>query len=80
MRLKYSSKTPTFYQNDLAMRNTTDVKGGDAVNPLVAFYDISGRGRGAIPLFSPNTTRDNYAIITEIPFLKCLHPYKCIFV
>jgi hypothetical protein len=27
-RLKYSSKTPTFYQNDLAMRNTADVANG----------------------------------------------------
>jgi hypothetical protein len=55
-RLKYSSETPTFYQNYLAMRNTADVtggkpiavwlqyiSGGDAVNPFVAFYDIHGR-------------------------------------
>jgi hypothetical protein len=39
--LKYSSETPTFYQNDLAMRNTADVPpdrspsqaGMSAVNP-----------------------------------------------
>jgi hypothetical protein len=49
---------PTFYQNDLAMRNTEDVtcgkpiavslqsiSGGDAVNPLVAVYDIHGGKR-----------------------------------
>jgi hypothetical protein len=59
--LRYSSKTPTFYQNDFAMRNTADVtggqpiavwlqsiSGGDAVNPLVAFYDIHGRKREAL--------------------------------
>jgi hypothetical protein len=52
--------------DDLAMRNTADVtggkpiavwlqsiSGGDAVNPLVAFYDIHGRKRGAIFLFCP---------------------------
>jgi hypothetical protein len=49
---------PTFYQNYLAVRNTTDVTGGkpiavgsksisgvNAVYPLVAFYDIHGRKR-----------------------------------
>jgi hypothetical protein len=30
-RLRYSSETPTFYQNDLAMRNTADVKGGKPI-------------------------------------------------
>jgi hypothetical protein len=45
----------TFYQNDLAIKNTADVTGGKpiaicsqsissgAVNQLVAFYDIHGR-------------------------------------
>jgi hypothetical protein len=50
-----STETSTFYQNDLAIRNTTDVTGElitvrlqsisgvSAVNLLVAFYDIHGR-------------------------------------
>jgi hypothetical protein len=29
--LKYSSQTPMFYQNDLAMRNTTDVTGSKPI-------------------------------------------------
>jgi hypothetical protein len=29
--LKYSSEKPKFYQTDLAMRNTTDVKGGNTI-------------------------------------------------
>jgi hypothetical protein len=50
---RYSLETPTFYQNYLTIRNTADVKSGkpiafwlesissgDAVNTLVAFYDI----------------------------------------
>jgi hypothetical protein len=65
-RLRYSSETLTFYQNDLAMRNTADVTGGkpiavwlqfilggDAVNPLIAFCDIHERERVAILLFWP---------------------------
>jgi hypothetical protein len=49
---RYSSETPTFYQNDLAMRNTAGLTGGkpiavwsqsiscvSVVNTLVAFYD-----------------------------------------
>jgi hypothetical protein len=52
---KYSSETPTFYQNLLAMRNTADVTGGKPlavllqsisgvsdINHLVAFYDMHG--------------------------------------
>jgi hypothetical protein len=48
------------------MRKTADVTGGkpiavilqyvsgvSAINPLVAFYDIHGRKRGAILLFGP---------------------------
>jgi hypothetical protein len=27
IRLRYSSETPTFYQNDLAMKKTAEVKG-----------------------------------------------------
>jgi hypothetical protein len=54
--LRYSSETPTFYQNYLAMSNSADVTGGkpiavlsqsisgvNAINPLVAFYAIHGR-------------------------------------
>jgi hypothetical protein len=53
-----SSETPTFYQNDLAKRNTADetggkpiavrlqsISGGDVANPLFAFYDIHERER-----------------------------------
>jgi hypothetical protein len=66
-RFRYSSKTPTFYQNDWVMRNTADVtggkpiavwlqsiSGGDAVYPLVAFNDIHGRERCT----APDTTGD----------------------
>jgi hypothetical protein len=62
----------TFYQNDLAMRNTSDVtgdkpiarliavfSGGDAVNPLVAFYNTHGRKRDVLFFCSvPDTTQD----------------------
>jgi hypothetical protein len=50
---------PTFYQNYVAVRNTADVTGGkpiavfsqsmsgvNAINPIVALYDIHGRKRG----------------------------------
>jgi hypothetical protein len=60
------------------MRNTTDVTGGksiaissqfisgvSAVNPLVAFYDIHGRERGAIIDIPPDTTPD-YTIIVPL--------------
>jgi hypothetical protein len=68
---------PTFYQNDLAMRNTADVIGGkrvaalsqfisdvSTVNPLVAFYDIHGR-KGEVLFFCsvPDPTRDPYTFI-----------------
>jgi hypothetical protein len=72
MRLRCSTEMPTFYQNDLAMRKTADVTGGkpiavslqaisngDAVNSLVAFYDIHGRKREV--LSSVPDTRDYYA-------------------
>jgi hypothetical protein len=69
--LRYSSETPTFYQNYLTMRNTVDVASGnpiavcsqsisgrDTVNPLVAFYNIHGRNREVLFFFSvPDTTR-----------------------
>jgi hypothetical protein len=53
--------TPTFYQNDLAMKNTADVTylTWNADNPLVAFYDIHGRKREVLFFsFVPDTTRD----------------------
>jgi hypothetical protein len=70
--LRYSSETPTFYQNYLAMRNTPDLTGGksiavwsqsisvvSAVNSLAAFYDIHGRKRKVLFFyFVANTTRD----------------------
>jgi hypothetical protein len=66
------SETPTFYQNDVAIRNTADVTGGkpiavssqstsgvSAINPLVADYDIQGRKRVVLFFyFVPDTTRD----------------------
>jgi hypothetical protein len=68
---------PTLYQNDLAMRNTADVtggkpiavwlqsiSGGDAVNPLVAFYDIHGRKIEVLFFcFVPDTTRDSAELL-----------------
>jgi hypothetical protein len=70
--LRYSSETPTPYQNWLAMRNTVDVTGGkpiavllqsisgvSAINPLDAFYDIHGGKREVLFFyFIPDTTRD----------------------
>jgi hypothetical protein len=68
----YSPDTPTFYQNYLAMSSTVDVTGGkpvavwsqsisgvNAINPLVAFYDIYGRKREVLLFyFVLDTTRD----------------------
>jgi hypothetical protein len=61
------SETHTFYQNDLAMKNTADVTGGKliavqlqsisgvaVVNPLVAFYGVHGRNLYVFALY------DNY--------------------
>jgi hypothetical protein len=69
--LKYSSETPTFYQNYLVMRNIADETGGKpiavllqsisgvSINPLVAFYDIYGGKREVIFFyFVPDTTQD----------------------
>jgi hypothetical protein len=76
--LKYSSETPTFYQNYLAMKNTADVTGGksisvwsqsisgvSAINFLVAFYDIHGRKRGAVLLFSPGHHKTIFSILNK---------------
>jgi hypothetical protein len=80
--LRYSSETTTSYPNYLAMSNTADVTGGkpiavwshsisgvNAINPLIAFYDILGRKRGAFLLFCPGTTWD-YMFIINITY-KC---------
>jgi hypothetical protein len=64
--------TPTFYQNELTVKNTADVTGGkpiavllqplsgvSGINPLVAFYDIYGGKREVLFFyFVPDTTRD----------------------
>jgi hypothetical protein len=53
---RHLQDAPTFYQNDLAMRNTADMTGdkriavwlqsiSGIINPLVAFYDIHERKR-----------------------------------
>jgi hypothetical protein len=69
---RYSSETPTLYQNYLAMSKTADVicgklitvwlqsiSGVSAINPLVAFYDIHGGKREVLFFyFVPDTTRD----------------------
>jgi hypothetical protein len=71
--LKYSSETPTLYDNYLVMRKMARrdrwqahrrlfvvyLRGNCAINPLVAFYDIHGR-KGEVLLFSyiPDTTQD----------------------
>jgi hypothetical protein len=79
--LRHFSETPTFYQNYLAMRNTTDVTGGksitiwsqvisgvSAVNPLVAFNDIHGRKREVIFFyFVPDPTRDFAISYDKLP-------------
>jgi hypothetical protein len=81
-RFRYFSATLTFYKNDLDVKNTADVtgckpiaiwlwsiSGGDAVNPLVAFYNIHGRKREVVFFCSvPDTTRDYLFIITFIDF------------
>jgi hypothetical protein len=43
MHLRYSSETPTFYQNYLAMSNTADVRGGKPI--AVWSQSISGKVR-----------------------------------
>jgi hypothetical protein len=77
-------ETPTSYQNDLSMRDTSDVTGGkpiavllksisvgDAVNPLVAFYDIHGRKREVLFFCSvPDTTRDIYKDISYFEIIN----------
>jgi hypothetical protein len=72
MHLRHSSKTFTFSQNLLAMRNSADVIGGKPIavllqsisgvsyiNTLVTFYDIHGGKREVLFFyFVPDTTRD----------------------
>jgi hypothetical protein len=83
IQLRYSSKTPSFYQNDSAMR-TIDLSGGkpidvrsqsisgvSAVNPLVALHDIHGRKREALFFFSvPDTTLRFFLIYLFISVLQ----------
>jgi hypothetical protein len=82
--LKYSSETPTLYQNQSAMKNTADVTGGkpiavslqsisgvSAINPLVAFYDIRGGKREMLFFyFVPDTTRDIYS---RVYIMTCIN-------
>jgi hypothetical protein len=43
------------------MRNTADVTGVSAINPLVAFYNFHGGKREVLFFyFVPDTTRDTY--------------------
>jgi hypothetical protein len=62
-----------FYQNYLAMSNTADVTGGkpivvgsqsvsgvNAINPLVAFYDIHGRKREVLFFYFVSDTTQHY--------------------
>jgi hypothetical protein len=67
---------PTFYQNYLAVRNTADVTGGkpiavwsqsisgvNAINPIVALYDIHGRKSEVLFFyFVPDTTRPPFLL------------------
>jgi hypothetical protein len=77
--LGYSSQLPTFYQIYLAMRNIANVTDGqpiavrsqfisgvNAVNALVAFYDIHGRKRVVLFFYSvPITTQDLFEDLTR---------------
>jgi hypothetical protein len=77
--LRYSYEIPTFYQNDLAVKNTADWIGGKpvavwsqlissvrAINPLVAFYDIHERYSSEIPTFYHNySAKSNTANVTD---------------
>jgi hypothetical protein len=70
--VSHSSETPTFYHNYLGMSNTADVTGGkpiavwsqsissvNAINHLMALYDIQGRKREVLFFyFVLDTTRD----------------------
>jgi hypothetical protein len=78
---------PTFYQNYLAVRSAVDVTGGkpiavylslrfsgvNAINPIVALYDIHGRKRELLFLyFVPDTTRVKIyvRIIDRMPLIN----------
>jgi hypothetical protein len=78
-----------FYQNYLAMSNTADATGGkpiaiwsqsipgaNAINPLVASYDIHGRKREVLFFyFVPHTTRDKYFNMIACLYQISLHVY-----
>jgi hypothetical protein len=86
MHLRYFSETPTLYQNYLAMSNTSDgtggkpiavwsqsISGANAINPLVAFYNIHGRKREVIFFYIvPDTPRD-YIIAYNMYQYYCIH-------
>jgi hypothetical protein len=73
----YSFKPPKFYQNYLAMTNTGDMTDGkpnavwsqsissvNAIIHLVALYDIHGRKREVLLVYSvPDTTRGKMDVI-----------------
>jgi hypothetical protein len=70
--LNIPPRRSTFHQNNSALRNTAEatgskpfavwlqlISGGDAVNLLVAFYDIHGRKKEMLYFYSvPDTTQD----------------------
>jgi hypothetical protein len=70
------SDIPLFYQNDLAMRNIADVtdgkpialrlqsiSGGDAGNPLIAYYDIQGRKKCCYSFILSRTLHETVCIL-----------------
>jgi hypothetical protein len=77
------NKTPTFYQNYLAMRNTAyvtgskpiavwsqSISGSSAIDPSVAFYDIHRRKRKVLFIyFVPDTTRDQTRLTLDLHVL-----------
>jgi hypothetical protein len=61
--LRYSTETPMFYQNDLALRNIADETRGCAFNSLIAFYDINGSKEEVLFFcFVPDITQDMHII------------------
>jgi hypothetical protein len=75
----YFSEIPTFYQNDLAMRNTAEVTGArpiavysqpisgvSADNTLVAVYEIHGRkGEVLFSLLCPDHHTLNFLLYSS---------------
>jgi hypothetical protein len=50
-----------------------DTPGGNAINPLVAFYDIHGRKRGAILLICPGHHRRPYNNFSFLSYNKFIN-------